>query len=86
MPGGMMVILAQRIMDKKMSANQLTDAINNVIDTLKYPIPTVADIVSYDKKEKLYNHKEVAESIKEGYSFDDYEMITINDKKRWIRK
>jgi hypothetical protein len=85
-PTGMVVVMAQRVLAKQMSAQQLTDAIDNLIDNYKYPVPTVAEVLSWDKKVKLYTHAEVVKEIPQGFEFSAYDMVTINDQKRWIRK
>ena len=57
-----------------------------VIDNFKYPVPTVADIISWDKKVKIYTHREVVDLIPQGYDFSMFEKITINEQVRWIKK
>lgn len=82
----MVIILTQRITEKRMSAEQVTDAVNNLIDNFKYPVPTVADIVSWDKKVKIYTHREVVDLLPQGYDFSMFEKITVNNQPRWIKK
>jgi len=86
MQPGFVVVLCQRIAEKLMSAKQVTDAINNVIDTYRFPVPLVADIVSWDKRIKIYTHQEICEMIPKGYTFDNFEKITVNGLVRWIMK
>ncbi len=69
-----------------MSAKQVTDAINNVIDTYRFPIPMVADIISFDKKVKIYTHQEICAMIPQGYTFENFEKVTINGQVRWLLK
>ena len=83
---GFIVILVQRIAEKKMSNQHITDAINNLIDTYKYPIPTIADIISFDKKVKIYTHPEIINMIPKGYDFSMFEKIEFNGKVRWVLK
>jgi len=81
-----MAVLIFRIRDKKIPAQRLRDAVLFLIDNFKYPCPTIADVISFDRKTKLYTHQEVVKSLSDGYEFNDYEMIEIAGNKRWIRK
>ena len=85
-PPGLILILSQRIVDKKMPAAQVTDAVNNLIDNFKYPVPTVADVVGWDKKVRVYTHQEIVDLIPKGYDFTMFEKITVNGQVRWIQK
>jgi predicted methyltransferase len=85
-PPQLILILTQRIVEKKISGQQITDAVNNLIDNYKYPVPTVAEILSWDKKVKLYKHSEVVELIPKGYDFTMFEKVEINNQVRWILK
>lgn len=82
----MMIILSQRIIARKMTARQLTDAVNNLIDNYRYPIPTIAEVIGFDKKVKVYTHQDVVKSIQEGFTFENYDIIEINGQKRWTLK
>lgn len=81
-------LLITRIVDKKLPAARLTDAINNLIDNFTYPVPTIGDVIGFDKKVKLYTHAEVSELVCKniGILFSDFDIFTINEQKRWIRK
>lgn len=80
----MVLIMMQRIAEKKMTAQQITDAVNNLIDNFKYQVPTIADVVSFDRKVKLYTHQEIVDLIPKGYEFSMFEKITINGQVRWV--
>jgi hypothetical protein len=79
-------VLVQMVLKKGMSKNQLIDSIDNILMNYKYPHPTVADVIGFDKRVKLYTHAEVVADIPKGFEFNDYDMISINEQKRWIRK
>ncbi len=81
-----LVVLIQRVVAKGFTKGRLIDSIDNLIDNFKYPHPTVADVISWDRKIKLYSHQEVVDGLSTGWTFDKYEMIDINGEKRWIRK
>lgn len=83
----MIAVMMQRIQAKGMTGKQVTDAINNVIDNFKYPCPTVADIVGWDKKVKLYTHDEARAMLEPGCTFTDwFETIKVKGQVKWIRK
>lgn len=43
-------LLIDRLKAKGFTNDRLNDAVIHVIDTCKYPVPTIADFLSYDKK------------------------------------
>ena len=80
-------ILTERIVSRKMTYEQLHDAVSRVIDTCKYPTPSISEICSYDDTIKLYMHSEIVnEMIPKGYTFTDFDMIDIEGKKFWTLK
>lgn len=88
LPPEFIALLMTRINDKKLPIERLTDSIDNLIDNFTYPMPTIADVISWDKKVKLYTHAEVSDLVCKniGIFFSDFEIVTINDHKRWVRK
>ncbi len=85
LPAMFFVILKNRLIENNFTNERLIDAIKRVIDTCHYPTPTVADIIQYDVKSKLYRHDEVAKIAGEGGSWDDFVSVDIGqDKPKWI--
>ena len=56
-------VLAERIMSKEFTEERIKDAIANVIDNFKYPKPTVADIVGYDCRIRIWDYAEYSNEI-----------------------
>lgn len=81
-----MLLLVDMVIKKKMTTQRLIDAIDNLMENFRYQHPTIADVIGFDKKVKLYTHAEVVKSIQEGYTFENYQMIELNGEKRWTRK
>ena len=81
LPKGFYDVLNDRIKEKGFSDQRLMDAVNHVIDTCVYPTPTIANIISFDKRIKLYTHNEVLAIVDKGGSFDDFKVIERNGKK-----
>lgn len=80
-------ILLGRIIEKGFTDQQLTDAINNLIDNFTYPTPTMANILSWDKRIKLFSYNEVAKKVtEEGANFSDFKKIHRNGKLYWVLK
>ena len=50
-------------MSKEFTEERIKDAIANVIDNFKYPKPTVADIVGYDCRIRIWDHAEYSNEI-----------------------
>lgn len=81
------ILLGDRLSENKFTAQRVRDAIGHIIDTSPYKRPAIADIISYDRKVKLFTYEEIQAKCAPGYpAFDHHERITINGKTRWIEK
>jgi hypothetical protein len=82
------LIMAERIKARKMTGKQLTDAIDNLIDNFKYQHPTVADVVSWDRRIKLYSYDEAVNHANKigGYLSEIFDKTNVNGQIRWILK
>ena len=81
------ILLTERLIENQFTSQRVRDAINHVIDTSPYKRPMVADIISWDKKVRLYTYDDVQSQCAPGYpAFNHYEQISINGKIRWIQK
>ena len=49
LPADFYDILCERVKDHEFTDNELVGAINHVIDNCTYPMPTVANFISYNK-------------------------------------
>ena len=76
----------ERISAKGKGDKWLIDAVNHVIDTCIYPMPTIAQFLSYDVKIQLYTWDEVSMGILTGRIWDEYEKIKIENKIYYILK
>ena len=81
------ILLAERISDNEFTAQRVKDAINHVIDNSPYKRPAIADIISFDRKIKLFTFNEIQEKCTPTHpAFEKYERIEINGKIRYIEK
>ena len=85
LPKGFYDVLNDRIKEKGFSDKRLMDAVNHVIDTCVYPTPTIANIISFDKRIKLYTYDEVLKLLDTGASFEDFKVIERNGKKYRVK-
>lgn len=53
------VLLTERILDNKFTKKRLEDAVNYCIDNFNYKVPNISNIISYDKKVKIYTYSEI---------------------------
>lgn len=82
-----LIVLVERMIDKKFTKERVKEAINHVIDTNPYQRPSIADIISFDRKIKVYTYSEISAKCYPGYSaFDHFEKIDIEGRKRYIEK
>ena len=84
LPAGFYEILSQRVKANKFCDARLTDAVNNLIDNFTYPRPTIADVISYDKRVRLYTYAQVCELVSQGHRMEDY--VKLPDRKAWMSK
>lgn len=75
-------ILSQRIKANQFSDQRFDDAVNNLIDNCQYPTPTIANVISYDKKITLYTYSKVVEAVNYGRDMKDFKKL--RDKKLWM--
>ena len=76
-------VFSSRIKEHGFCDNRLTDAINTVIDTCVYPIPTIAQFISFDKNIKLYNyHDMIKMNDQTGVAFKFYRPIRKKNNKK----
>jgi len=84
---GMTDVLLSRAKDYNFTDQRLMDAINYVIDTCKYPTPKIADIISFNKGVKVFNHAQMSDYVAEHciISTDYFKCIKIEGKKPfWV--
>lgn len=86
-------VLEDMIDEEGFTDERFRDAIKNLIKTCPYPEPTIANVLGYDKKIKIFNHYELMEKHKTdfypGTKFDlrnFYEAINISGQLRYVRK
>lgn len=72
-------MLAERAIANRFTNERLKDAVNFTIDNFQYKELNISDIITYDKKVKLYTYDEVIRMVqKDGLSFDDFIKKEIN--------
>jgi hypothetical protein len=74
-------IFLDRIKENEFTNNKLHDAINNVIDNCIYPLPTIAQFLTFDKEIKMYNYSQILKIQQDtGQAFKCYRPIKSNYK------
>ena len=83
-----LIVLIERLADNGFTAQRVKDAINNVIDSCPYKKPSISEIISFDKKVKLYTYNEIQAKGFQGCkdAFENYERVNINGQWRYIEK
>jgi len=75
-------ILIDRLKENGFTDQRLKDAIDNTIDSCRYPTPTVADVIDWDQQLKLYSYMEVIDHVQRGGEFGEF----IHIKKTRLRQ
>jgi len=82
-------VLNRRLAEKEFTDQRLKDAVNYVIDTCQYPVPTVANFLSYDKSVEIFTHADLCRQLKDDqFAFDYYDLVKVPgvNKPRYVRK
>ena len=80
------IILTERVLKNKFTEKRLHDAINNVIDNFKYKTPNIAEIISFDKRVKLYSYTDILEiHHKTGDAFKYYTKLRVKGDFYYIK-
>lgn len=78
-------LLTESLFRNKFTDQRFKDSVNYVIDNCKYPKPSIADFVSYDKKVKVYRYDEM---VSNSFDFARFKKVKLSDeqsKPLWIR-
>lgn len=87
MDGMFFSLLAERLIDNGFTAERTRDAVNNVLDGFQYKELTIADIIRYDRRVRLYSYNEVCVMVSGGKAaFSDFEIKEIDGKCYRVRK
>jgi len=78
--------LCKAVLRKKMTASQLEDAIDALIDTCRYPRFSIADVVSYDRSVKLYDYDAYCSMCCAGTPGDSFESVKVDGKCFFVKK
>jgi hypothetical protein len=79
--------LYERLQSNHFTNERAIDAINYVIDNCIYPQPTIAQVISFDKREKLLTYQQMLDFVHANrISTEQFDLIKIDDKKLWRRK
>lgn len=74
-------LLSERLIENNFSGQRLKDAINHVIDNFQYKELTVADIIKFDRKVKLYTYTQAYALIEKGLcNWGDFKIIEMSGK------
>lgn len=80
-------VLAERLKANGFNDERLKESVGFLIDNFTYPKPSIANIIGFDKKVKLYSHNEVSKQVTDlEASFDDFCHYRKNEKLFWIKK
>ena len=82
-----LILLIDRITDNNFTADRVRDAINNIIDVSPYKRPAIADIISFDRKIKLFTYEEISAKCAPGYpAFEKFDRIDFYGRIRYVEK
>lgn len=68
-------LLTESLFRNNFTDDRFNDAVNYVIDNCRYPKPSIADFVGYDKKIKLLTH---ADMVNGSLDFNRHKKVRIS--------
>jgi len=80
------IVLVERMIDKGFTKDRVIDAVNNCIDNIPYKRPSISDIVSFDRKIKLFTYEEMCEKCNQHYTSENFSMVEVDGRKRYYKK
>lgn len=87
MPKEFFNILSERIIENRLTGERLSDAVNHLVDTYKYPTIQIADIISYDIAIPLYAHSDYVDAIhKSRATHEDFAQHYIDGKLYFVKQ
>ena len=86
MTSDFIILLVDRLTENNFTEQRVKDAINNIIDTNPYKRPAIADIISFDRKVKTYSYNEMVAMCNQYRTSEDFKIVELGGKKRWIEK
>ena len=80
-------LLEEFILQEQFTNHRLNDAVNNLIKTCIYPEPTVANLLSYDKKIKFYTYNDILDILHAGLinPFKNFTLVEYNNTNVYVR-
>ena len=79
-------VLSERIEANGFTAERLKDAVAHVLDNFRYKELNVADVISFDRLEKLYTGSEYMKAQMNGAQPSDFERREIDGTLYWVKK
>jgi hypothetical protein len=87
LPKGFYSILGEMIREDGFSDSRLEDAVKHTIRNCTYPTPTLAQVLSFDKRVRLHSYPAVCMMVTcDGYTFEDFIKREVNNQMFWILK
>jgi hypothetical protein len=81
-------VLVDRIRATGFNDARLMDAVNYVIDTIPYPIPSISNFISFDRRYKIYRYDEMLKKADElgAEIWNSYQSIRLTDHEKpvWV--
>jgi hypothetical protein len=86
MGGDFWNLLAERIRANGFTAERLKHAVDHVVDNFRYKELNISDVVSYDRRVRLYTGREFENAQMKGVHPSEFERRTIGDVLYFVKK
>jgi hypothetical protein len=85
LPASFYDVLMDRLKENHFNDERLKAAVDNLIDTCIYPVPTIANVISFDKTVKVYTYNQICDFVMNGDKMSNYRRIKSQFLKLWAR-
>lgn len=77
---GFFDVLIDRLKNKGFTDSRLIDAVDNILDNSRFPVPMVSDVISWDKRIKLHTYSQIVELVNQNgpVVWDEYKAVKIS--------
>jgi len=79
-------VLTERIVANGFTNERLIDAVNNLIDNFKYRRPSIADIIAFDCRIKLYTRREFMDAQANGTPHTEFTKHYVDGELFFVKK
>lgn len=81
MPVDFFEVFSERIKENNFCDSRLIESVKFVVDNCVYPVPTIAQFITFDKRIKVYYYEDIVKKLDDNRkAFESYIAVKVNDE------